>query len=253
MSEFPRLVDPGGLPTVLTDELRAQLSSLSVATLTHQLQMRGIRSTFLAGLRPTRPELRLVGRARTLRYVALREDVKDLAIGGRTAQKQVVETIVAGDVVVMEARGVPDAGTIGDIFALRVQALGGAGVITDGALRDTGAIREIDMPVYHQSSHGSTYGRHHMPYSVDDAITCAGVFVRPGDIIVGDAEGAVVIPHALVVEVARDALDQEDVEAFAIEKVRAGESTDDLFPLAPSRRDEYRAWHDARSPGRVRP
>jgi len=246
MSDFPRLVDPGGLPSVLTDELRRQLSSVSVATLTHQLQMRGIRSTFLAGLRPTHPELRLVGRARTLRYVALREDVKDLAIHGRTAQKQVVETVEPGDVVVMEARGVPDAGTIGDIFALRVQALGGAGVVTDGALRDTGAIQAIDLPVYHQSSHAATYGRHHMPYSVDDSITCAGVFVQPGDVVVGDAEGVVVIPHALAAEVARDALAQEDVEEFAIERVRAGESTDDLFPLAPSRRDEYQSWSDAR-------
>ena len=91
----------------------------------------------------------------------------------------------------------PDAGTIGDIFAMRVHALGGAGVITDGALRDTPAITAIELPVYHQSSHAATYGRHHMPYSVDDSITCAGVFVQPGDIIVGDAEGAVVIPHAL--------------------------------------------------------
>jgi len=234
------------MPDVLTDELRGQLASVSVATLTHQLQMRGIRSTFLSGLRPTRPELRLVGRARTLRYVALREDVKDLAINGRTAQKQVVETVQPGDVVVMEARGVPDAGTIGDIFALRVKALGGAGVITDGALRDTPAIRDIDLPVYHQSSHAATYGRHHMAYSVDDSITCAGVFVRPGDVIVGDAEGAVVIPHALAAEVAHDAVAQEEVEEFAIEHVRGGEPTDDLFPLAKSRRDEFDAWKQAR-------
>ena len=246
MSEFPRFADPDDLPDVLTDDLREQLSSVSVATLTHQLQVRGIRSTFLTGLRPTHPELRLVGRARTLRYVPLREDVKNLSINGRTAQKQVVETVRPGDVVVMEARGVPDAGTIGDIFAMRVKALGGAGVITDGALRDTPAIRQIDLPVYHQSSHGSTYGRHHMPYSVDDSITCAGVFVQPGDIVVGDEEGVVVIPHALVAEVAKDAVAQEEVEEFAIEHVRLGQSTDDLFPLAPARRDEFYAWRDAR-------
>ena len=246
MSDFPRLIDPAGLPDVLTDELREQLSAVSVATLTHQLQMRGIRSTFLTGLQPTHPDRRLVGRARTLRYVALREDVKNLAMNGRTAQKQVVETVQPGDVVVMEARGVPDAGTIGDVFAMRVKALGGAGVITDGAVRDTPAIREIDLPVYHLSSHAATYGRHHMPYSVDDSITCAGVFVQPGDIVVGDAEGVVVIPHALVAEVARDALVQEEVEEFALERVRAGESTDDLFPLAKSRRGEYEAWRNGR-------
>lgn len=247
MSELPRFVDPDGIPDVLTDELRQQLSSVSAATLTHQLQMRGIRSTFLAGLQPTRPELRLVGRARTLRYVAMREDVKDLAIGGRTAQKQLVETVRPGDVVVMEARGVPDAGTIGDIFALRVKVLGGAGVITDGALRDTPSIRAIELPVYHLSSHAATYGRQHMAYSVDDAITCAGVFVRPGDVVVGDAEGAVVIPHALVAEVAADAVAQEEVEEFAIERVAAGDPTDDVFPLARSRRPDFEAWKEQRS------
>ena len=246
MSEFPRMVDPGSLPDVLTTEISAQLAAVSTATLTHQLQRRGIRSTFLSGLRPTRPELRMVGRARTLRYVALREDVTSLALDGRTAQKQVVETVRPGDVVVMEARGVPDAGTIGDIFAMRVKALGGAGVITDGALRDTPAISAIALPVYHQSSHAATYGRHHMPYSVDDSITCAGVFVQPGDVVVGDAEGAVVVPHALVAEVAADAVAQEEVEEFAIERVAAGESTDGLFPLSTARRPEFEQWKQAR-------
>ncbi len=235
------------IPKVLTDELRDQLSSVSTATLAHQLQMRGIRSTFLSGLKPTHPEMRLVGRARTLRYVALREDVRLTGPGERTAQKQVVETVEPGDVVVMEARYVPDAGTIGDIFAMRVHALGGAGVITDGALRDTPAITAIELPVYHQSSHAATYGRHHMAYSVDDSITCAGVFVQPGDIIVGDAEGAVVIPHALVAEVAASAVAQEEVEEFAIERVAAGESTDDLFPLSKDRRPEFDAWKANRS------
>ncbi len=247
MSEFPRMIDPAGIPDVLTDEIREQLSAVSTATLTHQLQMRGLRSTFLSGLAPAHPELRLVGRARTLRYVALREDVKNLALNGRTAQKQVVETVRPGDVVVMEARGVPDAGTIGDIFAARVKALGGTGVITDGAIRDTPAVTALGMPVYYQSSHAATYGRHHMPYSVDDSITCAGVFVQPGDIVVGDAEGAVVIPYALVAEVAAAAVAQEDVEEFAIERVAAGESTDDLFPLATERRPEYEAWKAGRS------
>jgi 5-oxopent-3-ene-1,2,5-tricarboxylate decarboxylase / 2-hydroxyhepta-2,4-diene-1,7-dioate isomerase len=96
--------------------------------------------------------------------------------------------------------------------------------------------------VYHRSSHGSTWSRHHMPFSNDEPITCAGVYVEPGDIIVGDAEGAVVIPHALAEEVARDCVAQELVEAFAIERVRAGESTVGLFPLTQDRRPEFEAW-----------
>lgn len=234
------------IPHVLTDELRSQLASVSTATLVHQLQMRGIRSSFLSGLRPTHPEIRMVGRARTLRYVALREDAAPRFQRGVNAQKRAVEGCETGDVLVIEARNVPDAGTIGDIFVSRLHAVGAAGVITDGALRDTPAIASIPIPAYHQSSHASTYGRHHMPYSVDDCITCAGVFVEPGDVIVGDAEGAVVIPMALVAEVTKAALAQEEVELFAIERVAAGEPTTELFPLAESRRPDFDAWRAAR-------
>jgi regulator of RNase E activity RraA len=145
-------------------------------------------------------------------------------------------------VLVIEARGVPDAATIGDIFATRAFSLGGAGIVTDGGLRDTPAIAAIGEPVYHLSSHGATLGRQHMPFSTDEPITCAGVFVVPGDVVVGDGEGAVVIPAALVAEVARDALAQEEKEDFALERVGAGESTIGLFPLAKERMEEFEAW-----------
>ena len=171
------------IPSVLNDSLIAALNTISTATLTHQLQMRGVRSTFMSGLKPLHPEKRMVGRARTLRYVALREDLQAQYAGGVNAQKRVVESIEPGDVLVIEARGVPDAGTIGDIYATRLFGRGGSGVVTDGALRDTPAIADIGGPVYHQASHGSTYGRQHMPFSADEPVTCAGVFVAPGDVI----------------------------------------------------------------------
>ncbi|WP_304164682.1 hypothetical protein [Phenylobacterium aquaticum] len=240
------MTEAADIPSVLNDHLVAALNTISAATLTHQLQMRGIRSTFLSGLRALHPEKRMVGRARTLRYVALREDQQPRLAGGLNAQKRVVESIQPGDVLVIEARGVPDAGTIGDIFVTRLVALGGAGIVTDGALRDTPAIADIGVPVYHQASHGSTYGRHHMPYSVDDSVTCAGVFVMAGDVIVGDAEGAVVIPAALVEDVVRDALAQEEKETFALEKVAEGQPTLDLFPLAKERLPEFGAWKASR-------
>jgi regulator of RNase E activity RraA len=240
------MTETADIPSVLNDRLVAALNTISAATLTHQLQMRGIRSTFLSGLTALHPEKRMVGRARTLRYVALREDQQPRLAGGLNAQKRVVESIQAGDVLVIEARGVPDAGTIGDIFVTRLVALGGVGIVTDGALRDTPAISDIGVPVYHQASHGSTYGRHHMPYSVDDSVTCAGVFVMAGDVIVGDAEGAVVIPAALVEDVVRDALAQEEKETFALEKVAEGQPTLDLFPLAKERLPEFEAWKAAR-------
>lgn len=230
----------------LSAEQIAALNTISTSTLTHQLQMRGIRSTFLTGLRPLRPELRMAGRARTLRYVALREDLQAQYAGGMNAQRRVVESMTPGDVLVIEARGVPDAATIGDIYATRAFSLGATGVVTDGALRDTPAIAEIGKPVYHFASHGSTFGRQHMPFSVDEPITCAGVFVVPGDVVVGDGEGVVVIPAALFEGVLEDALVQEERERFALERVAAGESTTGLFPLSKERMPEFEAWAAAR-------
>ena len=235
------------IPSVLNPELEATLNRLSTATLTFQLQLRGIRSTFLSGLRPLQPQLRMVGRARTLRYVALREDVQREYAGGINAQKRIIEATQPGDVLVIEARGVPDAATIGDIFATRHFALGGRGIVTDGALRDTPAIAAIGQPVYHLSSHGATLGRQHMPFSTDEPVTCAGVFVVPGDVMVGDGEGVVVIPAALVDEVAADATAQEAREDFALQRVAAGESTIGLFPLAEERIAEFEAWQATRS------
>ena len=233
---------------VLTPEVRTQLSSVSTATITHQLQRRGIRSCFFSGLRPTRPDLRLLGYAETLRYGPAREDLVQQLGGPANAQRRAVEGISPDGVLVVEARGVPDAGTIGDIYATRVKARGGSGVITDGALRDTPAIRNIDLAVYHQSSHGATYNRHHLPLDHGVPIACAGVLVMPGDVVVGDAEGAVVIPVALVTEVSAAAVRQEAEEEFALTRVQAGEPTTGLFPLSEGRRAEFEAWQTGRGP-----
>ncbi|MDH3301431.1 MAG: hypothetical protein OES24_13080 [Acidimicrobiia bacterium] len=243
------VTDPSDIPDVLTGELREMLGSVGTATITAQLFRRGIRSTFLSGLKPLLADQRMVGRARTLRYVAVREDVLNAGGPRIGSQRHASETIDAGDVLIMEARQIPDAGTVGDIYAARAYHRGAVGIVTDGALRDTAGIAALGRPVYHQSSHGSTWRRHHMPYSCDEPITCAGVYVEPGDVVVGDAEGAVVIPHALVDEVARDCVAQEEREAFAAERVRAGESTHGIFPLSDERRPDFEAWRAARQSG----
>jgi regulator of RNase E activity RraA len=233
-------------PVELTDELKAKLNSVATATITGQLQGRGIRNVFLSGLKPTRPEMRMVGYALTLRYVPLREDLRPELAGGINPQRAASEYCGPDDIIIMEARGVPDAGTIGDIFALRAQQRGAVGVITDGALRDTPAIVEMDLPVYHQASHASTWGRHHMPLAVNVPIACAGVTVMPGDILVGDGEGVVVVPPAIVHELADACVAQELREDFALERVGAGESTIGLFPLSKERQPDFEAWLAAR-------
>ncbi len=232
-------------PVILTDELKAQLGRVSTATLTQQLQRRGVRSAFLSGLKPVAEGQRMVGYAHTLRYVPLREDLTQLA-GAQNAQRRAIENLTADEVLVMEARGEPDAGTIGDIFVMRSKLLGAAGVVTDGALRDTPAIRTIGLPVYHQSSHAATWGRVHMPLDHQVPIACAGVTVFPGDILVGDGEGVVVLPAALAAEIAADSVKQEVEEEWALERVAAGESTVGTFPIAKDRRAEFEAWAAAR-------
>lgn len=233
-------------PVILTEQLRAQLNAVSTATLTFQLQQRGIRSTFLSGLRPVKDGQRMLGYAHTLRYVPMREDLQAQLGAGQNAQRRAIESLAVDEVLVIEARGEPDAGTIGDIFVLRSRRRGAAGVVTDGALRDTPAIREVGLPVYHRASHAATFGRLHLPLDHQIPIACAGVTVMPGDIVVGDGEGVVVVPAALAEEVAADAAQQELEETWALERVDAGESTIGVFPIGKDRRAEFEAWLAAR-------
>ena len=111
--------------------------------------------------------------------------------------------------------------------------LGAVGVVTDGAVRDTPALQRMGIPVYHRASHGATYRRLHMPVEQQVPIACAGVAVVPGDVIVGDEEGVVVVPEALADEIAAEAERQELEEEWGMQRVAAGESTDGAFPITP--------------------
>jgi regulator of RNase E activity RraA len=224
----------------LTEELRATLTSVSTATIASQLQRRGYWNCFLGGLKPLREGQSMIGYAHTLRYVPARPDVGDIM--GFNAQKEAAESMEPDEVLIIECRGEAMAGTIGDIYAARAKYRGAVGIITDGSLRDTPAIKDLDIPVYHQSSHAATLGRLHSPLDHQVPIACAGVTVFPNDIIVGDGEGAIVIPAALVEEVAEDAMKMEIREEFAIERVAEGGSTRDYFPLAKDKRPEFEEW-----------
>ena len=237
---------PPGPPRLPADA-EAALGRVSTATLTVQLTRRGIQTTFLTGLTPTRPDLRMVGYARTLRYVAIRADVRESMRGSEDAQKRAIESVSPGDVLVMEARGESGAGTIGDILAARVLARGGAGIVTDGGVRDTPGVTELDIPTYCRAANASSLWNAHIPLDVDVPITCAGVLVMPGDVIVGDAEGVVVLPFKLADEIAHAALEVEEREAFALERVKAGESFRGLYPLSEERRPDYEIWKAQRA------
>lgn len=229
-------------PAPLTAELVALLNGVATATLTAQLQKRGIRNTFFTGLRPIKSGQRMIGTAKTLRYVPMREDLIPTLQAGVNAQRRAVETIEAGQVLVIDARCSAEAGTIGDVLSMRAIARGATGIITDGCVRDSGAVARLDIPVYLLGTHGATLNRDHLPLEVDVAIACAGVLVMPGDVIFGDDDGAMVIPAALVDEVVREAAEQELRDAWSFERARAGESTIGIFPISVERMDEFDAW-----------
>lgn len=243
----------GTQPSVRTVELspqaRAALLEVSTATLTVQLRRRGIADTFMSGLRPTRPDLRLLGYARTLRYVPLREDVRDADTAELNAQKRAVESIGPEEVLVMDARRDPGAGTIGDILAARALARGASGIVTDGGLRDSPAFAGLEIPTYFQAPHAAVLGLIHFPLETDVPIACGGTLVMPGDVIVGDPEGVLVLPAQMAEEIALDAAEQERREQWALERVLDGESIRGVYPLSKERQPEYERWLQARAGG----
>ncbi|MGH3202636.1 MAG: fumarylacetoacetate hydrolase family protein [Streptosporangiaceae bacterium] len=224
-------------------DILKKLREVATATLSAVLRKRGLNTLTLDGLRPTHPEQKMAGYARTVRYLPLREDLS-AAQPPMNAQKRAIEAIRPGEVLVIEARGESTAGTIGDILALRAQVRGAAGVVTDGAIRDAKALAGLDIPVYHAAVHPAVLGRRHLPWETGVTVACAGVTIQPDDIVVGDADGVVVLPPKIAAEVLAEAREQERQETFIAERVAAGESVDGLFPLPEARRPDYEAWRD---------
>ncbi|HEY3683921.1 MAG TPA: fumarylacetoacetate hydrolase family protein [Streptosporangiaceae bacterium] len=225
----------------LTEELRARLASVATATLSSQLRKRGLDNVSIDGVHPTQPGAKLVGRARTLRFIPNREDLFAAHGGGFNAQKQAFDTLRPGDVLVVEARGERGTGTVGDILALRAKTLGAAGIVTDGGIRDLAAVTELGLPAYAAGGHPAVLGRRHVPWDTGLTIACGGAAVQPGDVIVGDDDGVLVIPPRLVEEVAAAAVEQEREEGYISARVAGGASVDGLYPMNAEWRKRYEA------------
>ena len=223
----------------LSPELRAQLLEAPTAGLSAQLRKRGHHSCFIDGVSVNIPGAKIVGTAKTLRFVPFREDLFTSHGGGYNAQKRAFDAVEDGEIIVIEARGDATTGTLGDILALRAKVRGAAGVVTDGGVRDFDAVAEIGLPVFSQGAHPSVLGRKHVPWDVDVTISCGGATVQPGDIVVGDSDGVIVIPPALAAEVAAAAVAQEVEDAWIAEQVAAGHPVDGLFPLNAEWRARY--------------
>lgn len=239
--------EEAGLPPVpakwtLSPEIRAQLMEAPTAGLSAQLRKRGHHSCFIDGVSANIAGTKIVGTAKTLRFVPFREDLFKSHGGGYNAQKRAFDAVEEGEIIVIEARGDASTGTLGDILALRAKARGAAGVVSDGGVRDFAAVAEIGLPVFSQGAHPSVLGRKHVPWDVDVTIACGGAAVQPGDVIVGDSDGVVVIPPHLVEEVVAETLAQEEEDAWIALQVEAGNPVDGLFPMNA----EWRAKYDAR-------
>ncbi|GAA4865015.1 fumarylacetoacetate hydrolase family protein [Saccharopolyspora rosea] len=226
----------------LSEETERLLREVATATLSAQLRKRGIHHAFIESVRPCGPGVRLLGRARTLRYLPLREDLFAAHGGGYNKQKSTIDTIRPGEVLVIDARGDTRAGTIGDILALRVQRAGGAGIVTDGAVRDSGSFADLEIPTYAAARHAAVLGNRHVPWEDDVAVACGGALVEPGDVLVGDEDGVVVLPPRLVDEIAADAAEQERQERFIHQQVDAGHRVEGLYPLGGEWEERYRKW-----------
>lgn len=233
----------------LTPEAREKLKQVSTATLTTALMKRGLRNVFIQGVAPLNKDAPpLVGEAYTLRYIPSREDIDHLGVfqDPEHPQRKAIEEVPPGHVLVMDARQDRRAATAGGILVTRAMMRGAAGIVSDGGLRDSPEIAKLDFPVYAACASAPTNLIRHHAMDINVPIGCGDVPVYPGDIVVGDGEGVVVIPAAIANEVADEAAEMTLFEGWVELQVRAGRSTRGLYPPNEATRLEYDSWRRER-------
>jgi regulator of RNase E activity RraA len=230
---------------MLSPNSRSALGKVSTATLTTVLFKRGLRNVFIQGVfLLNRDAPRMVGEAYTLRYIPAREDVDQLgAFEGRGhPQREAIEACPPGAVLVMDARRDASAATGGDILMTRLQVRGAAGVVTDGGLRDSPVIEKLPWPAYCGARSAPLNLVRHHAVEAQVPIGCGGVAVYPGDVLVGDAEGVVVIPAKMADEVAKEAEAQTEFEDWVEARVKEGRSIFGLYPPNAETKAEFEAF-----------
>lgn len=233
-------IAPESITPDIHEQIVAQLQQSSVATLTAWLNGRGYRNAFMAGLTCVQPDLRMVGRARTMRLVPLRPDLAErYSTRDENPHRKAVEHIGGGEVLVIDAHGNDEGGILGDIMTARLKARGAAGLVVDGALRDLWQIKTLGLAVYVKHVNAAAIQRALSAVEMDGIVSCAGCAVRPGDYIVGDPDGVAVIPAALAPEAARYGAEHEALEEFLRLKVTQGAPLADAYPPNDAVRAEY--------------
>ena len=230
------------LPSIITEEIRERLEALPVAALSAQLRKMGLNNVSIDGVFPMHPEKKMIGTAKPLRFLPNREDLFKAHGGGHNTQKQAFDAVNPGEVLVIEARGETGSGTLGDILAMRAKVRGAAGIVTDGGVRDYQATLETDIPVFSKGAHPAVLGRKHFPWDIGTTIACGGATVQPGDVIVGDSDGVIVIPPPMLEDVIAGAEAGEVSDAWVLERVKGGAPVQGLFPMNAETKAEYEAW-----------
>jgi len=223
------------------------LSGIATATITTVLLKKGLRNVWLRGTRPLAPDQpRVVGRAFTLRFVPAREDLATPASwGAPISTRAAIEAMPAGCIAVVDAQGVTDAGIFGDILCARMKKRGVAGLVSDGVVRDLAGVLGTGLPVWCQgtAAPASVTGLTFVGWQ--EPIACGGVAVFPNDVIVVDADGAVLIPAALLDDVIAAGVEQERLESWIMGQVEAGVPLPGLYPPNEENAARYRAWVEA--------
>lgn len=234
--------------TPISKDILDQLLIPSTATLTTVLNKHGLWNTFMRGVSPLKPGMKMAGSAFTMRYIPAREDIDH---GGTVdnltdIQRIGIEKIGPDEVLVIDARGDTSAGTLGSILASRIHMRGAVGIVSDGAYRDSPSIADIGIAAYASAMNARTNKTIHHPLDIQQPVGCGGVAVYPGDIIVGDGEGVVVVPRHLAAEVAEAAVAQEERETFFLEKIQQGSSIVGTYPPNEETLAEYETWRKRR-------
>jgi regulator of RNase E activity RraA len=233
----------------LSSATREKLQTVSVATICTALYKRGFRNQFIQNVSPLNPNGKpMVGEAYTLRYIPAREDLNPITVFQDRShpQRKAVEECPPGAVMVIDSRKDPRAASAGSILVTRLMRRGVAGIVTDGGFRDSPEIAQLDIPAYHQRPSSPTNLTHHQAIDINLPIACGDAPVFPGDVIVGDGEGVVVIPAHLADEIANEAVEMTAFEDFVTEEVNNGRSILGLYPPTdPKAKSDFEAWRAA--------
>lgn len=233
----------------LKPETRALLLKVGVAVLTNGLLKRGLRNQFLHGISPVAPGMpAMAGPAFTLRFIPAREDIDTIEALRRpdNVQRRALETCPPGGVLVIDTGNNARSASAGDLMIGRLKVRGCAGIVTDGGFRDIAGVIKVGLPAYQRraSPPATPIGLHSA--DMDVPIGCADVAVYPGDIVVGDGDGVVVLPAGIAEELATEALETATYDEFAEQRIAAGRSIIDIFPPADDVLREYREWKKSR-------